>query len=444
LTDVQLAAVASSFATSLSVSPAQVQLALAPSTHRRSLLLQGVQLGVTVTGLGSDAAAVKQAGTLLTSSAALSAMVARLASTEVIAVSATPVSVTSQLEVKVSVPATMSPAMVTATFSSSNAANLGAQLQAAGISISGIVFMHSDATAVQPPGPPPAATPETVKANNNVTIAISLSVFFVLLVCGASCYWTRRRTRRARKSVTHKWTGKTFGKDEEEYDDAYERPPPTTSHMRISALMVPSADAAPRRNMVIDQYPGGRSVNFTAAGYVMSSIAEAEAEAPAPEHQLPAALLPEGGMPTLAVPSAILDITAEGAEGLSPRSGPCSPALPAWAPAHGKRSALLIPSDAVATRRDVIFGVMANASSPQHNVVPHSVAYLAAQDAAPATTSLSAAAAAAHLHHNMLLQTFSGAGGSRDFALNLSGVEEEEGDEGANDTLLMPSYRGAP
>jgi hypothetical protein len=477
LTDVQLAAVASSFAASLSVSSAQLQLALAPSTHRRSLLLQGVQLGVTVTGLGSDAAAVKQAGALLTSSATLSAMVARLASPEVTTASATPVSVTGQLEVKVAVPATMSPATVTATFSSSNAASLGAQLQTAGIPISGIVI-HSGAPGVQPPGPPPTATPEAVKTNNNVAIAISISVFFLLLVCGASCYWSRRM-RGARKVVAHKWVGKTFVKDEEEYEDAYESPsppPPPPMRTRMPALMVPSADATPRRNMVVD-HSGGRSIN-SAAGYVMSPIAETEA--PAPERQLPAVLSPKGRnnmprMPALMVPSAdvtirretILDITAEERPvNLSPRGGPSSPVSPigvaaqvqwpelrttfehtlarphdAGGSAHGWRPALQVPSDAAATRRDIIFSAFsaggAAASAPHGGLLPHTATYAPPTSfRAPHNAEPAAALVAAARH--TVPPPF-------DVTLNLSGVtEEEEEEEDASDLLLTPSYGGAP
>jgi hypothetical protein len=399
VTDAQRAAIASSLAASLSVSAAQVQIALAPSAHRRrSLLLQGVQLRVTVTSLGSDAAPVKQAGALLTAPATLSAMVARVASPEVTAASATPASVTSVLEVKVSVPATMSPAAVTATFSSGNAASLGSQLQAAGITVSGVVI-HSGAPAgVQPPAPAAAAAPEAVKGNNTITIAISISVAFVLLVCGASCYWSRR-ARGALKVVARKWVGKTFVKDEEEYDDACEPTPfpPQYTRARMPALQIPSADGVVRSATVINQQSsgGGRSMN-SVAGHLLTPISEGEA--PVSQLQLLAASMPPGR---------------------------AMPRLPA----------LMVPSaHAGSSRRDTILDNI-GASAPQHAAPPYNAA---ATSPRTNTTPI--------LRTLLPITVGAAAGGSRNVALNLSGVAEEaqEEEEQEKSMLFASDYLGSP
>jgi hypothetical protein len=446
VTDIQRAAIVSSLAASLSVSAAQVQLALVPSAHRRSLLLQSVQLRVTVMGLGSDAASVKRTGEQLTASSTLSAVVARVASPEVTGASATPVSVTSQVEVKVSVPATMSPAAVAATFSSGNAASLGAQLQAAGVPFSSIAI-NSDAPAVLPPPPPPTtATPEAVKPNNNIAIAISISVFFVMLVCGASCYWSRRM-RGARKVVAHKWVGKTFVKDEEEYEDAYDTPsplPPPPARTRIPALQIPAFDGAARRNMVMEQ-SGGRSTN-SASTYVMSAIAEVEA--PAPEQNLrPLSTMARTRTPALMVPSADVSIRRDAILDVGEPSSLASPAAAAahqqWrleqpvrphdagGSARGRRPALLVPVEDAAPRRAAFL----NAAGPS---APNVVSQQATYPPAPYD-------AAARSRHHALLQAFAPPSAREDVALNLSGVAEvEEEDDEVSAFLPSPSYHGTP
>jgi hypothetical protein len=335
LNTAQRAALASSLAASIGVSPAQVKVdSTAAAAHLlRRLHDTDLQVAVTVSGLGPNVASVRRAATALTSAAALNAAVANLAAPDISGVTATPVELTAHLKVAVIVPASSTLAEVTSSLSSSNALNLALALHDAGVNFSDL---HVDAppTTAAPPLPNPA---ETLTNNTGMAVAISLSIFCAFLMCGGICYWSRRM-RASRAVVTQKWVGKTFVKDEEEEeekesDHAGQSAQPTRT--RPSALSVPSADMAARRDVLSANmdYAPPRKLN-SAATYIMTPIAEtADAlpppsswnEVPVPPKRPGSAQAARPRLPSLMVPSAdvaarrntILDVTAE-----APGAGP--------------------------------------------------------------------------------------------------------------------------
>jgi hypothetical protein len=155
LTAAQREAIAASLAASLAVPAAQVQLAGAPAAHRR--LLQALQVGVTVTGLSSDAAAVSQSAALLAAPATMAALVAGLATPSITGATAAPVVAAAELGIAVQAPASSLAAVATA-LSDSGGASLTAALQANGVAVSGVSVLSPPLVAAppSPPSPPPA------------------------------------------------------------------------------------------------------------------------------------------------------------------------------------------------------------------------------------------------------------------------------------------------
>jgi hypothetical protein len=155
LTAVQREAIATSLAASLAVPAAQVQLAGAPAAHRR--LLQALEVGVTVTGLSSDAAAASQSATLLAAPATMAALVAGLATPSITGATAAPVVAAAELGIAVQAPASSLAGVATA-LSDSGGASLTAALQANGVAVSGVSVLSPPLVAAppRPPSPPPA------------------------------------------------------------------------------------------------------------------------------------------------------------------------------------------------------------------------------------------------------------------------------------------------
>lgn len=162
VSDMTLAALASSVATSLSVSPQQVHTVLQSASSRRRHLSQSsrVLIDVTVTGLGSGASQVAGASAGLVAPGTLTALLVNLNTAAFSGVTASPVSVAVRLLVTVQVPAMQSLDDVMVALGPSRAADLTAALQSAGIQVASIIA----AAAPSPPfgGAVALSTPSTL------------------------------------------------------------------------------------------------------------------------------------------------------------------------------------------------------------------------------------------------------------------------------------------
>jgi hypothetical protein len=156
LTPTQQAAIVSSVAASLpGVSPVQVSLSAAQvAAHRLRHLLQApLQVGITVSGLPSDAAAAARTAVLLTAPATLSALVTSVAGTGITGATAAPVAVAVQLAIAVQVPTSGSSGAVAAALSASGGASLASALQSAGMNVTGVSVLAAPLVAAPPPPP---------------------------------------------------------------------------------------------------------------------------------------------------------------------------------------------------------------------------------------------------------------------------------------------------
>ena len=241
MSDNLLAMVTSSLATSLSVAPQQVHAVLLASAQQRRHLSQSstLQIAVTVTGL-TGAADVASASSALVAPATLTSLLASLNTPAFSGVTASPASVAVLLLVAVQVPASQLVDGIHLALAASRASNLTAALQAAGVGIAAVSVLVQPVFAAPSPlvllSPPPAAMhnnsspslpvaassspwalpPATVKDDTVIAIAVGLSLFFTLLVCGAAVYWRRRM--HATKSTLRSST-RSFSKMVADLDD---------------------------------------------------------------------------------------------------------------------------------------------------------------------------------------------------------------------------------
>ena len=201
LTAAQLSALTSSLADSLHVDASTV-LAW-PSSTDQQLATPSLQVGITVSGLSSDSAAVARTAELMAAPGTLDALLARLdASADINSVAGSAVVLAAHLAVVVQLPA-VSQADLVASLLNSAAGNamLVATLHAAGITVtvsSATPFRLLPPSAAPvaagdaPSVPPTAAVVEQGDADQQLSLVIALSVVSTLSCFCAATVWMRR------------------------------------------------------------------------------------------------------------------------------------------------------------------------------------------------------------------------------------------------------------
>jgi hypothetical protein len=212
LTDAQRAALSSGLAATAGAG-AQVSLGAA-GARRRSLLQssraigQMLALGVTVTHLGDNAATAAHAAAALTADVTMGALLTRLDSASITAVTATPAAAAAQVTVVIVVPPTLSPQALAALLGAGRSASLDAAMLAAGVAVADVNVVSTRVVAGS------ASAPAAVSGGAHLGPAPIAGVaggVFALAVGGAGIVWWRRRavrsaseTRRARHSHVRK------------------------------------------------------------------------------------------------------------------------------------------------------------------------------------------------------------------------------------------------